>query len=222
MNTCRRWPESFARNTNPRWLVALLLPLALAACGASGAGSSSVTAELPVATTTPKVALAKPQDLVLTPVDMGGGWTLVPSQTKAISLKEAVKGDPAPLLRIERPAYRSGYQVLYANFQSDGAVSQVYRYANATVAQRIYDLGVRYEPRRDPGFKPVKAPAGAPPGIAMVRGTTKQNGHTVPVYGAYWLRGRDIATIALFGKGASLELLAQLATKQDQRITAAG
>jgi hypothetical protein len=221
MNTCRRWPESFARTKSPRWLVALLLPPALAACGGSGTGSSSIAPQLPVANTTPKVALAKPQDLVLTPVDIGEGWTLVPSQTKAISLKEALKGDPAPLLKIERPAYRSGYQVLYANFQSDGAVSQVYRYANPTVAQRIYVLGVRYT-RRDFGFKPVKAPAGAPPGMAMFRGTTKQNGHTIPVYGAFWLRGRDIATIGLFGKGASLELLAQLATKQDQRITAAG
>jgi hypothetical protein len=221
MDVPRRRVEHLAGTVGSRWLVALVLPLALAACGGSDTTSSGVS---PVAATTPQAALsaATPKDLVLASGDLGDGWTLVPSETKAISLSQAVKDDPAPLLKIERPAYRSGYQATFTNVQNDGAGSQIYRYADPTVARSIYELGVRYRPVIDPGFKPMKAPEGAPAGVAMYRGTDKaKDGSKLPIYAAMWLRGRDIGVVVVVGKGTSPLLLALLVRRQDQRMAAA-
>ena len=225
MELSRRWLENFACCKTPRLLVAVVLPLALAACGGSGTGSSGVSPEPPAAATTPKVALAAatPKDLVLAGSDVGDGWTVVPSETRAITVAEAVDGDSAALLKIERPAYRSGYEVLYTNPQKKRvAASQVYRYANPTVARRIYRLGLRDVARRNPGYKPMKAPPGAPHGVSMFRGTVKtKTAGTVPLYVAFWLRGKDIGCVFVIGKSTSPLLLALLASKQDQRMAAA-
>jgi hypothetical protein len=200
--------------------------LALAGCGGELPGMADPstvpesTAPSPVQAL--RAAAATPKDLVLASSDIGGGWTVVPSETKALSVDEAVKDDSAALRKIERPAYRSGYQVVYVNAQGDGAASQAYRYANPAVARRIYRLGLRDVARKNPAYKPMKAPPGAPQGVSMFRGTDKTpHGSTVPLYIALWVRGRDIGCVLVLGKGTSPKLLVDLARKQDQRMAAA-
>jgi hypothetical protein len=215
----------------PRVVTTLAVPivaLALTGCGGELPGMADPSTVPDSTLPSPAEALralaaATPKDLVLSGGDIGGGWTLVPSETRAVSVDEAVKGDPPSLLKIERPAYRSGHQVLYTNVHDDGAVSRIFRYANPTVARRIYRLGLRDVPRRYPNWKRMKAPAGAPQGVSMFRTTEKtRDGRTVPLYMAFWLHGQDVVGLALIGKGTSPKLLVRLARKQDQRMAAAG
>ena len=202
-----------------------VVTLALAGCGGELPGMADPSTVPDSTAPSPLEALrdaATPKDLVLALGDVGDGWALVPSESRAVSVDDAVKGDSAALLKIERPAYRSGYQVLYTNSRSDGAVCQVYRYANPTVARRIYRIGLRDVPRRNPNWKPMKAPPGMAQGVSTFRGTEKaRDGRSVPLYIAVWLRGRDIGGVIVFGKGTSPELLARLARKQYQRMAAA-
>jgi hypothetical protein len=203
-------------------VVAVVAP-ALVACGGGGAATSTTPTGLPLKATTLKAAPpagpADPEALVLNSDDLGDGWILVPSQTRAISLAEAVKGDPPALAKIDRTAYRSGYRALYANLQKVGVLAAIYRYADAAAARRIFLSSLRLIPRSN-GVKPVRSPAGAPAGFRLFRGTTKQEGRSVPVYIGAWQRGTDIVGITLLGRGTTASQAVSLARKQDQRVAA--
>jgi hypothetical protein len=55
----------------------------------------------------------------------------------------------------------------------------------------------------------------------MFRGTDKaKDGSKLPVYAAFWLRGRDIGVVLVVGKGTSPLLLALLVRRQVQRMAA--
>jgi hypothetical protein len=201
-------------------VVALIAP-ALAACGGGGAATSTTPTGLPLKATSLQAAPrapADPEELLLNSDDLGDGWILVPSETRAIGLAEAVKGDPPGLLKIDRPAYRSGYRVLYANLYKVGVLAAIYRYADAPVARRIFVYGLRLIPHTNGTVKPIPSPAGAPAGFHLYRGTTKQDGRSVPVYLGAWQRGTDIAIITLLGKGATAPEVVNLARKQDRRM----
>jgi hypothetical protein len=197
-----------------------LIAPALAACGGGGAATSKTPTGLPLKATsletTPR-APADPEELVLNSDDLGDGWILVPAQTKAISLQEALKGDRPEMAKIERPAYRSGYQALYANLKKDGVLAQIYRYASPALARRIFLAGLRSAPR-EKGVKAIPTPAGAPTGAHVFRGAVKQDGRSVPAYLIGWQRGTDIATVFVLGSGVSATQAAGLARKQDRRM----
>jgi hypothetical protein len=202
-------------------LLITVIPL-LAACGGGGAGTSTPTG-LPLKATTlqaPPPQAADPEELVLNSDDLGAGWIPVPSQTKAISAAEALKGDPAALLKLERPAYRSGYQALYANPENLGVLATIYRYSSAAAARGIFAAGIRYTPK-ERGVKALGSPGGGPTGLRLFSASTKQEGHSVPAYVGMWQRGGDIATILVVGKGASAGQVVSLARKQDRRMALA-
>ena len=86
----------------PRVVTTLAVPvvaLALAGCGAELPGMADPSTVPDSTLPSPAEALravnaATPKDLVLAGSDIGDGWTLVPSETRAVSVAEAVKGDP--------------------------------------------------------------------------------------------------------------------------------
>jgi hypothetical protein len=202
-------------------LLCLVVCVVLAA-GCGGTSSTATTSTPAQPSPSGLFVTADPQDLILQPGDVGGDWFAIPSQTHSVSLAQSMKGDSASLRKIERGAYRSGYQGLYTDGKKDGVLVGAFTYGNPAVALQVADSWSAQNAAQITHAKLLHPPASVVEGrVSAWQGETKQGNAMVPVYVVMWSHGNAIGGVFLFGDKVSAAQAYRLASAQDARLAAA-
>ena len=206
-----------------RWAAALVA-LVASACG--GISVHNPLKPLPPASTT-AVTPAAPQPagaaaMVLALPDLGSGWTRIAADTRSVGLQEAITGDPVHLKRIERHAYRSGYEAMFGGENRLALQSRALVWSTRAKAQRIYAVGLRKLARATPRLRRRAAPAGTPgSGFVLFTGRIPVGSRRVRAYFGVWLHGTVIGTVLMVGRGASGSVVVNYARLEDEKIARA-
>jgi hypothetical protein len=188
--------------------------VSLAAVIAAGCSQSSASTTAPTTGSEPAAA----QDLVLKIGDAGSGWVTVDKDTGPKSVKDAMKGDPIALKRIEQRSFKSGYQAFYANSAANGIVSAVFTWSSHDDAQRIAegwakDVAPKLHIRR------LATPPGAPADTFYLwGGKTAQGGRRIPLYLATWVHDSAVVGLYTFGRGVTRQDLLDLVVIENGKL----
>lgn len=207
-------------DTGTRLLCLVVCVVLAAGCG--GTSSTATTSAPAQPSSSGLFVTADPQDLILQPGDVGGDWFAIPSQTHSVSLAQSMKGDSASLRKVERGAYRSGYQGLYTDGKKDGVLVGAFTYSNSAVALQVADSWSAQNAAQITHAKLLRPPASVVDGrVSAWQGETKQGNGMVPVYVVMWSHGNAIGGVFLFGDKTSAAQAYRLASGQDARLAAA-
>ena len=195
-----------------------LVGLASLIAGCGGSTAAPVSSSPPL--TAPSIT-ADPVTLVLSAGDLSNGYLTIASQTGKDTLKRTMHGDPAPIRRLERSSWLSGYHALYTDAQSTGVLTGASLFRTDAVAVRVAASW------RKSGLKAfhgrlITAPAGSLDHVSLIAGSIPGQGRRLKAYGMLWVHGNVVATIMLFGRDATAARVAGLATAQDGRISNSG
>jgi hypothetical protein len=185
----------------------------IAGCG----GSTAAPASSPAPLTVPSIT-ADPVTLVLSAGDVGNGYLTIDSGTGKDTLKRTMHNDPAPIKRIERSAWLSGYHALYTDTQTTGVVTDASVFRTGDVAVRVAASWRQSELKAFHG-RPIAVPSGSLDHASLVLGTISVGGRPFTAYSMLWVHRNVVASIVLFGRDASAARVAGLATAQDGRIS---
>lgn len=194
-----------------------LIPLLLIAAGC-GSASSAGTAPPTTTSTTPKPQPVDPSQLVLTLGEVPVGNITLGDHTGRLSFAEAAKNDPAALKRVERRAYKGGYEAMFVSAAGSSIYSAVAQFSSEHVASLADGAWVR-EGRTS--LHATSRPLGHKLGghATLFSGSTEVNGTQVSVFGVQWRRGSTLAVVMTIGRGASTSQAEHLATLQDVKLT---
>src|SRR5262249_49924832 len=109
------------------------------------------------------------------------------------------------------------YEALYANADHQGLFSEVSVFDTEAHARAIATVWNGMVPAKT-HTTAVATPAGAPgTGFALFKGTTQEDGTSVPLYLGTWVQGNAVVAVMAFGPGVTTDTLMKIAKKQDAK-----